>query len=80
MNEHAENCDFRTQKCTKGCSKILRVTEVEDHNCISALEDLLVEVREESKSKTEELIECQEQIKSLQAEVAVQKYIHEDIK
>ena len=30
---------------------------MEQHNCISALEDLLIEVREECKEKTEELIE-----------------------
>jgi len=80
MKEHAEIWDFRTQKCMKGCSRILRITEVENHNCISAIEDLLIDVREECKSKAEEVIEWQEQIKALQAEVAVQKYIHEDIK
>ena len=47
MQEHAETCEFRTQKCTKGCSKILRITEVEDHNCISVLEDLIIELKEE---------------------------------
>lgn len=57
MKEHSENCEFRTQKCTKGCSKILRVTEVEDHNCIAALEDMLIDMREECKEKTEELID-----------------------
>ena len=51
MKEHSDQCEFRTQKWEKGCSKILRVTEVEDHNCISALEDLLLEVREECKEK-----------------------------
>jgi hypothetical protein len=41
----------------KGCSRILRITEVENHNCISAIEDLLIDVREECKSKAEEVIE-----------------------
>lgn len=80
MQEHAEKWDFRTQKCSKGCSQILRITEVEDHNCITALEDMLIDLREECKNKSEELLECKEQIRTLQAEVAVQKYIHEDIK
>lgn len=80
MAEHSEVWEFRTQKCEKGCSKILRVTEVEDHNCISALEDLLIDIREECKEKAEIMLDCQEQIKALQAEAEVQKYIHEDIK
>ncbi|CAI2373519.1 unnamed protein product [Moneuplotes crassus] len=80
MAEHSLVCEYRTQKCTKGCSKILRITEVEDHNCISALEDLIIELREECKERTEEVLECKEEIKALKAEVAVQKYIHEDIK
>ena len=80
MQEHADKCEFRTQKCSKGCSKILRITEVEDHNCITALEDMLIDMREECKNKSEELLECKEQIRTLQAEVAVQKYVHEDIK
>ena len=80
MKEHEDQCEYRTQKCNKGCSKILRITEVEEHNWISALEDLLSEVREECKEKNEEMIELKEQIKALQAEVGVQKYIHEDIK
>ena len=79
MKEHAETCQFRTQKCEKGCSKILMVSEIDSHNCISALEDLLIEVREECKSKSEELYDCKEQVKSLQAELDVQKYVHEDI-
>jgi hypothetical protein len=41
---------------------------------------MLIEIREECKEKNEELIECKEQIKALQAEAAVQKYVHEDIK
>lgn len=80
MGEHSEIWEYRTQKCAKGCSQILRVTEVESHNCISALEDLVIEVREEVKNKEEELVELREQVKALQAEVAVQKYVHEDIK
>mmetsp|Transcript_18708 Transcript_18708/g.21505 ORF Transcript_18708/g.21505 Transcript_18708/m.21505 type:complete len:99 (+) Transcript_18708:402-698(+) len=80
MKEHEDECEFRTQKCTKGCSKILRITEIEEHNCISALEDMMIEVKEECKEKTEEILYLKEQIKALQAEVSVQKYIHEDIK
>lgn len=80
MKEHAETCEFRTQRCTKGCSKILMMSEIESHNCIAALEDMIIELREECKWKTEDILDYKEQIKSLQAEVAVQKYVHEDIK
>lgn len=80
MKEHAEQWLFRTQKCTKGCSKILMLSEVESHNCISALEDLVNDLQEENKSVREDLYECKELIKSLQSEIEVKKYVHEDIK
>lgn len=80
MAEHAEEWEYRTQKWDKGCSQILRITELESHNCIASLEDMIIEMREECKEYAEELIEWKEQIKALQAEAAVQKYVHEDIK
>jgi len=80
MEEHADVWEFRKQRCAKGCSTIMRITEVEEHNCISVLEDLIVELKEECKEKTDELFECKDRIKALEAESAVQKYRHEDIK
>ena len=37
MLEHAPICQFKSEICQKGCMKVLKKSEMSDHNCISSL-------------------------------------------
>jgi len=37
IKEHIGNCEFKTEICKKGCQKVLKLSEVANHNCIASL-------------------------------------------
>lgn len=65
MKGHAEKCEWRTVQCKQGCSKVLKIFECDDHNCITSLQEDVDELKEENKYHKEELIETKELVKEL---------------
>ena len=37
MKDHAAVCEYKTEICTKGCQKVLKQSEIVNHNCIASL-------------------------------------------
>ena len=37
IKDHTPTCEFKTEICEKGCQKVLKQSELHQHNCIASL-------------------------------------------
>ena len=37
MKDHGPTCEFKTEICSKGCQKVLKLNDIGNHNCIASL-------------------------------------------
>lgn len=66
MKDHTPICEFKTEICDKGCQKILKQSEMINHNCIASLTAEVKMLRANEEILREEVSKQGELIKEMQ--------------
>jgi len=79
MKDHAAICEFKTEVCTKGCQKVLKQSEIPNHNCIASLTAEVKMLRANEEILRDEVQKQTECIKELQSSLSLKSYHHENV-
>ena len=66
MKDHTPTCEFKTEICQKGCLKVLKLSEVGNHNCIASLTNEVKTLKVNETLLKEEVMRQKEMIKELE--------------
>jgi hypothetical protein len=79
MKDHAAVCEYKTEVCTKGCQKVLKQSEIPNHNCIASLTAEVKMLRANEELLRDDVQKQQDCIKELQSSLQLKNYLHEGI-
>ncbi|CDW86256.1 e3 ubiquitin-protein ligase nrdp1-like [Stylonychia lemnae] len=79
MRDHSQQCEYKTEICQKGCQKVLKQSEIINHNCIASLTAEVKMLRANEELLRDDVIKQQESIKELSCALQLKNYIHENI-
>eukprot|EP00347_Sterkiella_histriomuscorum_P008107 403346346 len=79
MKDHHPQCEYKTEICQKGCQKVLKLSEIPNHNCIASLTAEVKMLRANEELLREDVVKQQELIKELSGSLQLKNYVHENI-
>lgn len=79
MEDHTPQCEFKTEICQRGCQKVLKQSEMHNHNCIASLTAEVRNLRASEQLLKEEVAKQGDTIKEMQTQLQLKSYVHESI-
>lgn len=79
MKDHNPTCEYKTEICQKGCQKVLKLSEMQQHNCIESLTNEIKVLKVNETLLKEEVMKQKDVIKELDGQLQLKNYVHENI-